>query len=182
MDKKTTTVNIFLDLSKAFDTLDHHILIKKLEYYRIHGISLQLMESFLTNRKQFVDIDESKSDILLLHTGVPQGTILGPLVFIVYTNDICHSSKLFVFVIYADDTTLSTTTEMVIRNSLDLTDTIINKELSLVNTWLKLNKLTLIIKKSKYIVFHRKHKRVQNVTLTIDNTIIERFPELNFLG
>ena len=91
MDKKTTPVNIYLDLSKAFDTLDHHILIKKLEYYGLHGTSLQLMDSFLTNRKQFVEIDESKSDMLLLPTGVPQGSILGPLLFIIYINDICHS-------------------------------------------------------------------------------------------
>ena len=183
MDNMNTPVNIFLDLSKAFDTLDHQILIKKLEYYGIHGLSLKLMESYLFNRKQYVEIDEYKSDMLHLTTGVPQGSILGPLLFIIYINDIAHASKLFDFIIYADDTTMSTTIEMVIKNTAHQTASdIINKELSMVNNWLKLNKLSLNIKKSKYMIFHTKKKNVKNLTLIIDNVYIERVAEFNFLG
>ncbi len=183
MDSMNTPVNIFLDLSKAFDTLNYQILLKKLEYYGLHGMSLKLMESYLSNRKQYVEIDESSSDMLFLTTGVPQGSILGPLLFIIYINDITHASKMFDFIIYADDTTLSTTIEMVMKNNADLiASDIINKELSMVNDWLKLNKLSLNIKKSKYIIFHMKMKNVQRLTLKIDNVIIERVAEFNFLG
>ncbi len=114
MDKNNTTVNIFHDLSKAFDTLNHQIIIDELKYYGLDGLSLKLMENYLSNRKKYVEIDDSKSDMLHLTTGVPQGSILGPLLFIIYINDITHASKIFEFIIYADDTNLSTTIEMVI--------------------------------------------------------------------
>ncbi len=110
MDKKNTSINIFLDLSKAFDTLNHGILLQILKYYGLTGIALNLMESYITNPKQFVLIDDVKSEMLPMNTGIPQGTILGPLLFIFYINDIANSSDLFSFVVYADDTTLSTTT------------------------------------------------------------------------
>ncbi len=97
--KMNTPINIFLDLSKAFDTLNHKILLEK----------LNLMESYITNRKQYVDMDGVESDILSITTGVPQGSILGSLLFIIYINDIANASNLFKFIIYADDTTLSTT-------------------------------------------------------------------------
>ncbi len=79
MDKNNTPLNIFLDLSKTFDTLDHTILLKKLNYYGIiNGMTYNLMESYLTNRKQYVDMDDVKSEMLMVTTGVPQGSILGP--------------------------------------------------------------------------------------------------------
>ncbi len=86
------------------------------EHYGVNGISLRLIQSYLTNQKQYVEIDGSNSDILSLTTGVPQDSILGPLLVIIYINDIAQVSKLFDFIIYADDTTLSTTLEIVIRN------------------------------------------------------------------
>ena len=142
------------------------------------------MENYLINRKQYVEIDGLNSDMLNLTTGVPQGSILGPLLFIIYINDIAHASKLFDFTIYADDTTLSTTLEVVISISTDLTiSDIINNELTMVNTWLKLNKLSLNVKKSKYMMFHsKKKKNIQNLNLKFDDDIIERVGEFNFLG
>ncbi len=162
MNNNNTPVNILLDISNAFDTLNHQILLYKLKYYGLDGLSFKLIENYLSNRKQYVEIDESKSDMLYLNTGVPQGSILGPLLFIIYINDISHASKIFDFVIYADDTNLSTTVEIVINNIAILTASdIISKELSIVNNWLQLNKLSLNIKKSKYIIFHTIKKNVQ---------------------
>ncbi len=120
MDHMNTPISIFLDLPNAFDTLDHQILIKKLEYYGLNGMSIKLIERYLSNRKQYVEIDDSYSDMLDLTTGVPQGSIMGSLLFIIYMNDIAHASKMFDFIIYADDITLSTTIEIVIRSTTDL--------------------------------------------------------------
>ncbi len=117
------------------------------------------MVSYLSNRKQYAEIDDSDSDMLNLTTGVSQGSILGPLLFIIYMNDIAQASKLFNFMIYADDTTLSTTIEIVVRTTNVPINDILNNEFSMVNNWLKVNKLSLNIKKSKYIFFHPKRKR-----------------------
>ncbi len=83
MDKMNTPINIFLDLSKTFDTLNHKILLEKLKYYGINGKAHHLMESYITNRNQFVDMDGVESDILSNTTGVPQGLILASLLFII---------------------------------------------------------------------------------------------------
>ena len=83
LDKDDIPINIYLDLSKAFDTIDHIILIDKLKYYGVHGTNLNLFSSYLENRKQYTEIDNIKSNVLSITTGVPQGSILGPLLFII---------------------------------------------------------------------------------------------------
>ena len=83
-DNKETSVGLFCDLSNAFDTIDHSILIQKLHYYGIRGLTLQFIQSYLTERKMYVQIEQSKSHQLILTHGVPQGSILGPLIFIIY--------------------------------------------------------------------------------------------------
>ncbi len=159
MDKNNTPLNIFLDLSKAFDTLDHKILLKKLNYYGINGVAYNLMESYLTSRKQYVDMDDVKSEMLMLTTGVPQGSILGPLLYIIYVNDIANASILFKFIIYADDTTLSTTIEVILNNiNYDNVEYKINSEIACINEWLKCNKLSLSISKCKYMIFQMPQK------------------------
>ena len=141
------------------------------------------MESYLTNRKQYVEINETKSDLLNLTTGVPQGSILGPLLFIIYINDTALSSSLFDFIIYADDTTLSTTIEIVYNKSQGSNvDIDLNLELDNISDWLKLNKLSLNVKKCKYMIFHTTQRKVNNLELKIDNIFIERVYEFNFLG
>ncbi len=155
MDKNDIPINIYLDISKAFDTLDHTILLEKLNYYGINGVALKLMESYLTNCTQYVEINNVKSDTLKMMTGVPQGSILGPLFFIIYINDIAQASKLFDFIIYADDTL-----EIIIRNTPNLNaDKILNTEFKNMNDWLKLNKLSLNLKKCKYMIFHTHRKK-----------------------
>ncbi len=89
--------------------IENTILINKLTFYGIHGVALDLIKSYLNNRYQFVEYDGVQSSMLPISTGVPQGSILGPVLFILYINDFPNASRLFNFIMYADDTTLSCT-------------------------------------------------------------------------
>ena len=119
LDKDEIPINIYLDISKAFDTIDHIILIDKLKYYDVHGTNLNLFSSYLDNRKQYTEIDNIKSNMLSITTGVPQGSIVGPLLFIIYINDFAQACTFFNFLIYADDTTLSSTLNVFRDNTHD---------------------------------------------------------------
>ena len=99
-------ISIFLDLSKAFDTIDHNILYIKLRHYGINGVPLNWLINYLTGRQQFVKLDDEISNTLPISTGVPQGSILGPLLYI---NDLHMASDKFKAILYADDTTLVST-------------------------------------------------------------------------
>ena len=168
---------------KAFDTLDHTILLKKLEHYGLEPSALQLLKSYLTNREQFVKIDDIKSNVLPINTGVPQGSILGPLLFIIYINDFSQASNVFKFITYADDTSLvSTLGSFTNGTNNPNTEHMINIELHNIAEWLKLNKLTLNINKTKYMIFQMPNKKVTVPTLTIDGVNIERVQHFNFLG
>ena len=98
--------SIFLDLSKAFDTLNSDILLRKLQHYGIDGNSLNLIKSYLTNRFQYVQFENSDSSLLEVKTGIPQGSILGPLFFSILINYLVNCSTKFQFLMYADDTTI----------------------------------------------------------------------------
>ena len=143
MDNNETPINIFLDLSKAFDTIDHNILLDKLKYYGLDDIAIKLFRSYLTNRYQYVQIENAKSQLLEINTGVPQGSILGPLLFIIYINDISQSGDKFDFIAYADDTTLSTTLNKFSESEDMNISALINLELYKINEWLEINKLSL---------------------------------------
>ena len=132
------TLSIFIDLSKAFDTLDHNILLKKLSLYGIRNNSLKWFSSYLSNRKQFIqagDIKTSYEDIIY---GVPQGSILGPLLFIIYVNDLSDVSKILEPIMFADDTNLFFTH----KNIKELFQTV-NSELDKAFQWFNANKLSL---------------------------------------
>ena len=101
-----TPVTIFCDLSKAFDCLNYNIFLSKMKYYGVSGTSLALVKSYLTNRYQYVQFESCKSNLLEIKTGIPQGSILGPLFFSILINDIVNSSMKFSFLMYADDTTI----------------------------------------------------------------------------
>ena len=106
LDRNCVPLNIYLDLSKAFDTLDHTILLSKLHYYGISILELNFFRNYLFNRHQYVQMGTTKSTLKNIKTGVPQGSILGPLLFIIYINDIPRTSSFFKTITYADDITL----------------------------------------------------------------------------
>ena len=138
LDKGNMPLAIYLDLSKAFDTLNHGILIDKLQYYGVSHNALNWFRTYLQNRLYYVEIENHKSDFTPIGLGVPQGSILGPLLFIIYTNDIQCCSDFFKFIEYADDTTLfNSNVDINNENSLN-----INKELQNVYEWLCANKLS----------------------------------------
>ena len=179
MEKGDLPLNIFLDLSKAFDTIDHDILLYKLFNYGIRGNSYNLCKSYLSNRHQYVQLNEVKSKMSLIKTGVPQGSILGPLFFLIYINDFHRSTNMFKFIIYADDTTLSA---VISFNNLSATENLINMELKKISNWLKINKLSLNAKKTKFMNFHTVNKRVQNFHLLLDSQEIESVNTFDYLG
>ena len=183
LNKDEMPINIYLDLSKAFDTIDHTILIYKLKYYGVHEINLKLVSSYLENRKQYTEIDNVKSNTSLITTSVPQGSILGPLLVIISINDFAQATKLFNFLNYADDTTLSSTLNTFNDNMHDQNlEILINEELLKISEWLNINKLSLNVVKSKYMIFQNKNKNKQTLILNIDNTDIEQVTDFNLLG
>ena len=131
-----------MDLSKAFDILDPQILLHKLKYYGVNSIPLKWSTSYLTGRQQYVEIDGYSSGLLTLTTGVPKGSILGQLLFLIYMNDIPQATDYFDFISYANDTSLYSKIQTPVTSPIDM-----NNELSSVYNWLVVNKLTLNIKK-----------------------------------
>ena len=179
MDIGNTPEAIFIDLSKAFDTLNFDILIHKLQFYGLSGNSLALMKSYVTGRMQYVLFNKTKSDLAIITTGIPQGSILGPLLFSIYVNDIINSSDKLQYLLYADDTTLYFNREHFTPHNANLE---INNELSKVMNWLKLNKLSLNVQKTKYMTFHKSQKNVTPLNLSIDDIPIDSVDEFNYLG
>ena len=181
MDKNELPLNIFLDLSKAFDTIDHKILIYKLKYYGLREKSLNLFENYLKNRKQLVSFQNVDSSFRTITTGVPQGSILGPLLFIIYINDFHFSSSVFHPVVYADDTCLSATLRAFDCSGWDR-DTIINEQLLNISQWLKLNKLSLNSTKTKAMLFYNPNTHVTFPNILIDETVVEFVESFDYLG
>jgi ribonuclease P/MRP protein subunit RPP40 len=105
-ERNEYVASIFLDLSKAFDTIDHQMLLSKLEQYGIRGVALEWFRSYITGRKQYVMFNNVSSIPKSITHGVPQGYVLGPLLFILYTNDIPQAITKFNLILFADDTTM----------------------------------------------------------------------------
>ena len=181
--KNEYTLGVFIDLSKAFDTVNHEILLKKLEYYGIKDITNKWLLSYLTNRKQSITYNNKKceSDFLTIKCGVPQGSILGPLLFLIYVNDLCKASSEISAVMFADDTNLFLSN----KNITNLFTTM-NTELKKITEWFKANKLSLNVSKTKYSLFHqlkkKKHIPVSLPFLKLNNIKITRDTSTKFLG
>ena len=130
IDDGKYTIGIFIDIKKAFDTIDHNILLQKLHFLGVRGVANSWLTSYLSKRMQYVEVCDCMSDLLQVKCGVPQGSVLGPLLFILYINDICNISKVFDCILFADDTNLFCS-----DNDINDLCGIINAELDKLNTW-----------------------------------------------
>ena len=139
---------IFIDLEKAFDTVDHSILLDKLQHYGIRGSPLNLLKSYLSGRSQFVSVSGVNSPTSLIKHGVPQGSVLGPLLFLVYINDLSRAVRHGDVLHYADDTNLLHT-----NHSLPLLQKLCNKDLNHLCFWLSANKISLNASKTEFLCF-----------------------------
>ena len=177
LDDKEYFLSVFLDLSKAFDTVNHNILLIKLAHYGIRGSALNWFKSYLSNRKQFVEINASKSNTQNIACGVPQGSILGPLLFFIYINDLPNASNILKTLNFADDTTLFFKDKCI--NNLQIT---MNQELKKIVQWLTANQLSLNIKKTCAMLFSTKSSVTNSLNICINNEIVPFVDQFKFLG
>ena len=179
MDNGQATCAVLLDLAKAFDSVNHDILFQKLEYYGIRGIALKLLTSYFSCRKQFVSSESNDSSMLNVTLGVPQGSVLGPLFFLVYINDFHNSTDLEVRH-FADDTLV-----YFASTNVGLLETVMNHELIKIQLWLDSNKLRLNAAKTKFMIFSPKStifKHASNIKLQIGKQDIELVNSYKYLG
>ena len=147
MDDGKCAVGIFVDFQKAFDTVDHCILLDKLYFYGIRGLALDWFSSYLHDRQQFVNYCGCESNLKIIKCGVPEGSILGPLLFLLYINDLPQAYEYFMPILLADDTNLFATG----YNLNDISQ--INNEVDNEYAWVKANKLSLNIDKTNFMLF-----------------------------
>ena len=170
---------VFLDLKKAFDTVDHELLIQKMSHYGITNNPLIWMKNYLNNRSQITKIDDATSDSMPIKYGVPQGSILGPLLFTIFNNDLPEVIKHSNVILYADDTAL-----LVAGKTCNEIQNYLNHDLVNVTKWLDNNKLSLNVSKTKSMIIgtNQRLAKTTPLALKIDNQTIEQVQTFKYLG
>lgn len=178
LDSGEMAMGVFCDLSKAFDTINHDLLLEKLEHYGIRGKANEWLKSYLTGREQYVELNDAKSEKLPVLTGVPQGSILGPLLFLIYINDLPAATNLKT-VMFADDTNL-----LIKGSDLACLAKNLNKELINVDDFFRANKLKLNTKKTKIVCFRKKSQKIDygTVKIQLNGDNLEFEEQAAFLG
>ena len=177
LNEKKSLINILIDYSKAFDTVNIGILLRKLKKYGIDGVTLKLVHSYLIKRHQIVSIRNSKSSAKISSIGVPQGSVLGPLLFLVYVNEISNVSNQYIPTMFADDCTLSFQ-----NSSLSSLIQECNSELSKFKSWSDSNRLTLNLEKTTCLFISNIHDSILQDSIKMGGRSIDIVKEAKFLG
>jgi len=175
LDQGLNSCAIFLDLAKAFDSVNHEILLRKLNHYGVRGKALELFRSYLSGRSQFLKLDNVKSSLINIEFGVPQGSILGPLLFLIFINDLPDATKLYIK-LFADDTVLCAQNSDILALEEE-----VNKELEKVFIWMASNQLTLNIKKSQFMIVTNK-RNIPKLTIKLNNIPLVQCESYKYLG
>ena len=178
LDTKHFGCESFIDLQKAFDTVNHQTLLNKLNHYGIRGKALAWFSSYLSNRTQYVSVNDHISSHLKVTCGVPQGSVLGPLLFLIYINDLPQSSKKLSSYLFANDTNIYFESE-----NLCQLEKVVNNELKHVKKWLYVNKLALNVDKTNLIIFHSRQRSLsKTVNIKIGKVHVKQAKYVKFLG
>jgi hypothetical protein len=178
LDNSNFACGIFVDFQKAFDTVDHNILLKKLDHYGVRGRANDWFKSYLTNRLQYVSVNGFNSKNEVMKYGVPQGSVLGPLLFLVYINDLRNAIYHSTVHHFADDTNL-----LYINKSLRAIQNKINKDLKSLCTWLRANKISLNASKTELIIFRDPRKKIlYDMKIKIDGKKLTPCSSVKYLG
>lgn len=177
MDGGHTPLAIFIDLTKAFDCLSHRILMDKLSYYGVTGSAFNLINSYLSGRSQFTECEGLRSSLCPITTGVPQGSNLGPFLFLVYLNDFSQCLSHFKVLNYADDSTLVSS-----LTSFNFDSSAIQAEMLKVKDWLLHNRLAMNNTKTKMMIFHPPRRQIVVPHIILDDSQIEVVDTFNYLG